>query len=124
MKINAIVIDDDKDVRDSFADLLQINNIEVAGTGRNGKEAVELYQKHKPDIVFMDVMMPEYDGLYGLKKIRECDPNANVVLVTGSRNIGNELNDCNATAVIVKPMNIDKIKNIVNKLCINSIIKK
>lgn len=124
MKINAIVIDDNDDVRDVFAELLQINDVDVIGMGCNGKEAVELYQKHKPNVVFMDVMMPEYDGLYGLKNIRECDPNANVVLVTGSRNIGNELNNCNATAVIAKPINMDKIKSIVNKLCINSIILK
>lgn len=119
MKINVIVIDDDEDVRDSFADLLQLNNIDVAGTGCNGKEAVELYQKHKPNVVFMDVFMPEYDGLYGLKNIKEYDPNAIVVLVTGSRNIGSELNNCNATAVIAKPMDMDKIKSIMNKFCIH-----
>lgn len=118
MEINAIVIDDDKDVRDSFADLLQINNVDVIGIGRNGKEAVELYQKHNPDVVFMDVMMPEYDGFYGLKNIRERDPNAIVILITGSGNVGNELDNCNATAVILKPIDMNKIKSIVNKFCI------
>lgn len=119
MKINAIVIDDNDDIRDVFAELLQIYDIDVMGTGCNGKEAVELYQKHKPDVVFMDVVMPEYDGFYGLKNIKEYDPNAIVVLVTGSVNVETQLDNCNATATIAKPIDIDKIKSVVNKFCIH-----
>lgn len=119
MKINSIVIDDNDDVREVFAELLQINDVDVIGTGCNGKEAVELYQKHTPDVVFMDVMMPEYDGFYGLKNIKEYDPNAIVVLVTGSVNVGTQLDNCNATAIIAKPIDIDKIKSVVNKFCIH-----
>jgi two-component system chemotaxis response regulator CheY len=118
MSISAIVIDDDKDLKDIFVELLQINNMNIVGTGNNGKQAFELYQKHKPDIVFMDVMMPEYDGLYGLKNIREYDPNAVIVLVTGSANVGNKLDNCKATAILPKPIDMDKIKSIVNRFCI------
>lgn len=119
MGINAIVIDDNVDVQRVFVELLQINNVDVIGTGHNGKEAVELYKKHTPDIVFIDVMMPEYDGFYGLKNIREHDPNAIVVLVTGSINVESELDDCNATAILPKPIDMDKIMSIVNKFCIH-----
>ena len=118
MSISAIVIDDDKDLKDIFVELLQINNVNVVGTGDNGKQAFELYQKHKPDVVFMDVMMPEYDGLYGLKNIGEYDPNAVIVLVTGSVNVGNMLDNCKATTILPKPIDMDKIKSIVNKFCI------
>ncbi|WP_101476704.1 LytR/AlgR family response regulator transcription factor [Candidatus Nitrosotalea bavarica] len=71
MGINAIVIDDNKELLACFVELLQFSNINVIDTGRNGKEAVELYQKHRPDILFMDIEMPQYDGFYGLKKIKE-----------------------------------------------------
>ncbi len=118
MGINAIVIDDNEDVQRVFVELLQISNINVVDTGHNGKEAVELYQKHSPDVVFIDAMMPEYDGFYGLEKIREYDPNAVVVLVTGSINVKSELDDCKATAVIPKPIDMNKVKNIVNKFCV------
>lgn len=119
MNIKAIVVDDDKDVKDVFVELLQHSNISVIATGSNGKEAAELYRKHKPDVVFMDVMMPNYDGLYGLEKIREQDANAKVILVTGSINFDSELDDCNATAVLPKPINMNKIINVVNQFCIH-----
>jgi two-component system, chemotaxis family, chemotaxis protein CheY len=119
MGITAIVVDDNNDMRRVFVELLQISNIDVVGTGNNGKEAVELYQKHKPNIVFMDVMMPEYDGFYGLKKIKECNENAVVALVTGSINVEDKLDDCNATAVLPKPIDMDKIMSIVNQFCIH-----
>ena len=69
--IRAIIVDDDKDTVSLFSELLQSNNIQVVGTGYNGQDAAFLYQKLKPDIVFLDVIMPVYDGVYGLKKIRE-----------------------------------------------------
>ena len=117
MGVKAIVVDDNKDVRRVFVELLQISNIDVVGTGTNGKEAVELYQKHKPDIVFIDAMMPEYDGFYGLEKIRAYDPNAVVAIVTGSINTEERLDDCNATTILPKPIDMDKIMNVVNQFC-------
>lgn len=119
MVINAIVIDDNKDLVTCFVELLQFNNVNVMDTGRNGKEAEELYQKYRPDIVFMDIEMPQYDGLYGLKKIKEYDPNATVILVSGSVNVEEESEEYGATAVLPKPFNISKIKEIVNSLCVH-----
>jgi len=118
MVIKAIVVDDNKDILQVFVELLQISKIEVVGTGKNGKEAAELYQKHRPDVVFMDADMPTYDGLYGLAKIREYDPESTIVLVTGSINVENELDNCNANAVLPKPINMDKIMSVVNKFAI------
>ena len=114
---NAIVIDDNKDLLDVFVELLQLNGIDVIGSGVNGKEAVELYQKLHPDVVFIDALMPKYDGFYGLKKIRECNPNALVFLVTGSANIEKKLDGCTATAILEKPINMSKIMNAVNRFC-------
>jgi two-component system chemotaxis response regulator CheY len=116
--IKAIVVDDDKDVQDVFIELLEINNVHVIGTGHNGKNALELYQTLCPDIVFMDVKMPEYDGFYGLEKIREYDPNALVVLVTGSEGVEDKINYCGATAIVPKPIHIDKIIGVINRFCI------
>ena len=86
MGIRALVVEDDKDVKDVFVELLQLSKVDVIGKGSNGKEAIELYKKLHPDIVFIDVLMPEYDGFYGLEKIKEYDPKAIVVMVTGSEN--------------------------------------
>ncbi|WP_255486576.1 response regulator transcription factor [Candidatus Nitrosotenuis sp. DW1] len=69
--ITAIVIDDDIDTVDVFCDYLEIVNVKVLGRGYNGKEAVELYRKHNPNVVFLDLMMPDYDGFYALEHIRK-----------------------------------------------------
>jgi len=77
-----IVVDDDKDTVEVFCEYLEIKGIEVLGRGHNGREAVELFKEKKPEIVLLDVMMPEYDGFFGLKNIRKLDPNAKVIMVT------------------------------------------
>ncbi len=115
--INAIVIDDNKDLLDVFVELLQVHGINVMGSGVNGKDAVELYLKFHPDVVFMDALMPKYDGFYGLEKIRECNPKAVVFLVTGSANTEKKLDNCHATAILEKPINMSKIMNTVSRFC-------
>ena len=119
MEIKALVVDDNRDVRGVFTELLQIANIRVVGTGTNGKEAAHLYQKLRPDIVFMDALMPDYDGFYGLDKIREHDPHAVVVIVSGSLNVEERLDKCNASAVLPKPIDMVKVIDAVRRLCIN-----
>lgn len=118
MSLRAIVVDDDANVRNVFTELLQIAKFTIVGTGTNGKEAYELYQRHSPDVVFIDALMPKYDGLYGLERIKEHDPNAIVVMVTGSVDVDNRLDGCKATAVLPKPIDMEKIMNVVNKFCI------
>lgn len=118
MTVTAIVVDDNTDVQNVFVELLYFSGINVIGQGSNGKEALELFKKLSPDIVFMDVMMPKYDGFYGLKKIREHDPNARVVLVTASINVETDMKECNATAVISKPIDMKKVESIINKACV------
>lgn len=55
----------------------------MIGAGKDGQEAVELYQKLTPDLVFLDVMMPDYDGLYALENIRKFNPYAPIIMITG-----------------------------------------
>ena len=68
---SVIVIDDNEDIVSSMSDLLEFHKIDVIGTGSNGLECVELYDTLRPDVVLLDLQMPEYDGLYALRKIRE-----------------------------------------------------
>jgi len=119
LKIRALVIDDNKDIQNVFAELLYFNNVDVVGKGSNGQEAVELYKKLHPDIVFIDAMMPEYNGFYGLEKIREYDPKSTIVLVTGSINVEDEIDGYGASAILPKPINMTKIMNVIKKFCIH-----
>lgn len=115
---SVIVIDDDKDTVEVFCEFLEIKGIDVLGRGYNGLEAVELYQKLKPDIVLCDVMMPEADGFYALEKIRKIDSDAKVIMVTADLTADTEqkLIDLKATSIAYKPYEIDNIVELINKV--------
>lgn len=80
---SVIVIDDDKDTVRLFSEFLKSNQINVIGTGYDGKMAVKLYQEKKPDCVLIDIMMPNGSGFYAINKIREIDSKAKIIAVTG-----------------------------------------
>ncbi len=121
--IRAVVVDDDKDTVALFAEILQTNNIGVVGKGYNGQEAAFLYQKLKPDVIFLDVIMPVYDGIYGLTKIREMNPDATVIITTNQMTINAQiaLNKLRPSAVIKEPIDVNEILKKVNQLCAPSL---
>ena len=116
--ITAIVIDDDIDTADVLCEFLELKGINVIGKGYNGKEAVDLYATLKPDVVFLDVMMPYYDGFYALEEIKNVDPKANVIMVTADLSYSTEsrLKTLNASAIIYKPYDRNLIMKKVNEL--------
>lgn len=121
--IRAVIVDDDKDTVSLFSELLQSNNIEVVGKGYNGQEAAFLFQKLKPDVVFLDVIMPIYDGIYGLTKIREMSPEATVIITANKMTLNAQiaLNRLKPSAIIQEPIDVDEILKTVNQLCAPSI---
>lgn len=121
--VRAIVVDDDVDTVEVFCEYLEIKDISVIGRGYNGKTAYELYLNLKPDVVLLDVMMPEYDGFYGLENIKKTDPSAKVIMVTADLTYDTErkLKALNASAVIYKPYEIDSVIETIHKVHANSI---
>jgi DNA-binding NarL/FixJ family response regulator len=114
----AIVVDDDTDTVEVFCDYLALKNVQVLGRGSNGKSAVELYQKHKPDFVFLDLMMPEYDGFYALERIRSLDPTAKIIVVTADvrEETMSRLSKLKPTEVFIKPYDVNKIVQLLEKI--------
>jgi two-component system chemotaxis response regulator CheY/two-component system response regulator (stage 0 sporulation protein A) len=121
--IRAVVVDDDKDTVVLFSEIMQSNNIEVVGRGYNGQEAAFLYQKLKPDVIFLDIIMPVYDGIYGITKIREMNPDAVVIITTNQMTINAQiaLNKLRPSAVIKEPIDVNEIIKTVNQLCAPSL---
>ncbi len=113
-----LVVDDNSDVRSLLVELLELKNFKVVGTGRNGQDAVTLYEKLKPDITFLDVVMPNTDGLYALDHIREMNSDAVVIMITTdlSKDTAKRLEDLRATAVVYKPFDIDDLVKIVHDI--------
>ncbi len=121
---SVIVVDDDRDTVEVFCEYLAIKNIKVLGRGFDGRTAVELYKKHNPDVVLLDVMMPDYDGFYGLEKIRKIDPDAKIIMVTADLTSDTEkkLVDLKASAMIYKPYEIDSVIETIEKVNKDSIV--
>jgi len=116
--LTSVIVDDDQDTVEVFCEYLSLKGIDVLGRGYNGKEAVELYQQLKPDVVFCDVMMPQYDGFYALKRIRRNDPDAKVIMVTADMTADTEekLKELKATALVYKPYKIDNVIETIHKV--------
>lgn len=116
--IITIVIDDDQDTAKVFAEYLDIIGVQVLSIGHNGKTAVDSYKKYKPDIVFLDLMMPEYDGIYALEEIRKFDQNAKVIIITAylDATYSSKLELLKPTDVLLKPFDMDQIKPAIEKI--------
>ena len=112
--ISCVVVDDDPDVLDVFCELLNLIGVNVLATGKDGKDAEIQYKKHRPDIIFVDLLMPEYDGLNANKKIMDLDPNAKIIVVTGDLKADESLllDSYNVTSVIYKPFDMHVVKQV------------
>ena len=121
---SVIVVDDDRDTVEVFCEYLAIKDIEVLGRGYDGKTAVELYKKHTPDVVLLDVMMPDYDGFYGLENIRKINPDAKIIMVTADLTSDTEkkLVDLKASAMIYKPYEIDSVIETIEKVSKDNVV--
>lgn len=119
--VTALVVDDDIYNVDLFCEYLELLKVKVVGRGYNGHEAVELYVQHKPDVIFLDILMPDYDGIYALENIRKIDHNAYVVIVTAivDNASKNKIAMLNPNYIVTKPFEpelIAKIIESINKL--------
>jgi two-component system, chemotaxis family, chemotaxis protein CheY len=114
--ISAIVIDDDQYNVDLFCEFLEIIQVKTVGYGNNGLQAVEMYEQYKPDIVFLDLLMPDYDGFYALENIRNIDPNAFVVVITAvvDKNDRKKLEELHPNYIIQKPFEPEQITEVIN----------
>ena len=119
---NAIVIDDDPIIAKMISEFLELKKIQVLAIGYNGKDAVALYQKFNPDVVFLDVKMPNYDGFYGLKEIKKLNPGATVIMVTNEAksDVEDKLVELGASVVIYKSLDmkhfVEKVELVLKKL--------
>ena len=112
-----LVVDDAAFMRMMLKDILAKNGHEVVGEAQNGAEAVAKYADLKPDLVTMDITMPEVDGLQALKDIRAADPNARVVMCSamGQQSMVIEAVQSGAKDFIVKPFQADKVAESIAK---------
>ncbi|MBQ3781893.1 MAG: response regulator [Lachnospiraceae bacterium] len=117
MAKNILICDDAAFMRMMIKDILTKNGYGVAGEAENGLKAVEKYNETKPDLVMMDITMPEMDGIQALKKIKEADANATVIMCSamGQQAMVIEAIQSGAKDFIVKPFQPDRVLEAIKK---------
>lgn len=112
-----IIIDDASFMRNTLKYIVEAMGHEVVALAASGEEGVELYKKHTPDLVTMDLVMAKMDGLTALKLIREKDPKAKVIIVSalGTENKRAEAGALGAAGYIRKPFKADEVTAEINR---------
>ena len=118
MAKNILICDDAAFMRMMIKDILTKNGYNVAGEAENGLKAVEKFKELKPDLVTLDITMPEMDGIQALKKIKEVDAGANVIMCSamGQQAMVIEAIQNGAKDFIVKPFQADRVLEAVKKV--------
>lgn len=108
-----LVVDDAAFMRVSIKKILTKHGYDVCGEAGNGDAAIQKYKELQPDIVTMDITMPNKDGLTSLKEILSFSPNANIVMVSamGQESIVREAIMSGAKGFVVKPFKEEVIIN-------------
>ena len=113
--VSCIIVDDDNDFTEIFSDFLINSGLKVYSICPDGKKAVNVYEKYKPDVVFVDLIMPKYDGVYAINNIRNKHPDAKIIVVTANNSVDKSyvLDTLNVNQLIFKPFDMHKIKETV-----------
>lgn len=114
-RCTVLIVDDDDDLVNTYSEILANNGIKIVDTCNNGKIAAELYQKHRPSIVLLDMKMAKFDGNYAIKHIYEFDPDAKIIVMTAYPEI--EPNLDSVTAVMQKPTNVVDLLELIQDTC-------
>lgn len=113
-----LIVDDAAFMRMMLKDILTKNGLEVVGEAVNGADAVEKYRELQPDVVTMDITMPEMDGITSVKQIRAQYPQANIIMCSamGQQPMVLEAIQAGAKDFVVKPFQADRVIGSINKV--------
>jgi UDP-3-O-[3-hydroxymyristoyl] N-acetylglucosamine deacetylase len=111
-----LIIDDEKDILDTLSSILEDEGFAVS-KAMDGKEGLALFEREKPDIVLLDVWMPELDGIQVLKKIKKKNKDAVVIVISGHGTISTAVEAVKVGAYdfLEKPLSIDKVLEVISR---------
>lgn len=117
MSKRILIVDDAAFMRMMIKDILSKNGFEVVGEAADGVQAIEKYAELKPDLVTMDITMPEMDGIAALKEIKTKDPNAVIIMCSamGQQAMVIDAIQAGAKDFIVKPFQADRVIEAISK---------
>jgi len=111
MAVNVLIVDDLAFIKIVLREILEKAGFRVIGEASNGEQAITMYQDKKPDAVLMDITMPGMDGLTALKRIREIDQGARVIICSalGQQQLIVQAIQLGARDYIVKPFQPQRV---------------
>jgi two-component system chemotaxis response regulator CheY len=109
--VKVLIVDDSHIIRDAIESWLSEFDLEIVGKTNNGKDAVELVREKRPEIVTLDITMPEMDGLTALEKILECEPQTKVIVISAlsSKDVALTALRKGALSYVVKPFTEEEL---------------
>ena len=115
---SVLVVDDSLVMRKTLNGIMNTLGYNVVAEANDGKEAVKMYEEHKPDFVTMDINMPNMNGIEAVKEIIAMDSNARIVMVSSldEKELVVDAIKSGAKFYILKPVTEDKIKEVFAKL--------
>jgi two-component system chemotaxis response regulator CheY len=119
--VDILIADDSDAIRLVLKEILIIGEHNVVAEAIDGAEAVDFYQKHKPQLLMTDFSMPNKDGLQVVKEVIAIDPNAKIILITASddKKIIQECIDSGATTMVTKPFDFKVVLKTITEVMEN-----
>ena len=118
MKARVLVVDDAIFMRKMISDILEGNGMEIVGEADTGALAVEKYKEFKPDLVTMDIIMPEMNGIDAVRQIMTDDSQARIVMCSalGQQALVQDAMAAGAKDFLIKPFNPSRVIEVVSKI--------
>lgn len=115
---SVLIVDDAAFMRTMMKEILTKNGYEIVGEAENGNEAVEKYKQLSPDVVTMDITMPDKDGIQALKEIKEANKDAKVIMCSamGQKTMVIEAIQFGAKDFIIKPFQEERVIESIRKV--------
>jgi len=118
VKARVLVVDDAIFMRRMISEILEENGMEVVGEADTGAAAIKLYNELKPDLVTMDIIMPEMNGIDAVKEIMAIDAQAKIVMCSalGQQALVQEALAAGARDFLIKPFNPSRVIEVISKV--------
>ncbi|MDH4198979.1 MAG: response regulator [Spirochaetia bacterium] len=116
--MKVMIVDDSTIVRMVIERYLKLTDLEIVAEASNGREAIELFKFHRPDIVTLDITMPEMDGLAALKEMLEINPDAKIIMISALTSKATVVKAVNAgaAAYLIKPLQAHQLTDTLKKV--------
>jgi CheY-like chemotaxis protein len=116
-----MIVEDRDIISQAIADMLALSGYEVAVSVEDGKSAIEAYVSQKPDIVLMDLLLPDMSGIEASRKILEMDPQAKLIAITATtkEGISEECERAGLRKLIRKPFRMKELLSTIQEVLMN-----